>query len=410
MNRYTVAEAKQEIKEDIRVYLEKDSAGHYVMPEENRLPFYLQGPPGVGKTQMARQIAQEMGIGFVSLSITHHTRNTILGLPLIESFEDGESKYTAYTMSEMIAMVETEVGKGKKEGILLIDEFACMAESLVAPMLAFLQTKNIGNHTLPAGWVLILCANPMRFNKSARVFDAAIMDRVRLLDIEMDTGVFLKYGKKQGIHPCILEYLSLYPEDTYLCGVRENGEKSIVTTRGWENLSWSMQGYERMGGTITARLVQQFIKDPDIANRFFEFYSMSQSPIPDHSYREIPEGKNLTMWMDAFKDKSFAEKYSLLKTVTASVITECEKCKNLTEEGGADTAENSDYLKQCSEMVGNLCIFFRGINGGRKLMQILMAMLNNSKDILWTMAQNPNDEYLSCNDEFFLSEKTLASL
>ena len=87
MNRYTVAEAKKEIKTDIQVYLEKDQQGRYCMPEEQRLPFYLQGPPGVGKTQMARQIAEELGIGFVSLSITHHTRNTILGLPLIEQLK-----------------------------------------------------------------------------------------------------------------------------------------------------------------------------------------------------------------------------------------------------------------------------------------------------------------------------------
>ena len=144
------------------------------MNEVNRLPFYLEGNPGIGKTQMVGQVAQELGIGFVSFSITHHSRNTVLGLPVIN--EVSGTKYTEYTMSEIIAKVLACYESGKKEGILLLDEFNCMSDTIMPVMLSFLQTKNIGMHTLPEGWVIVLCGNPSSYNKSARKFDFAILE------------------------------------------------------------------------------------------------------------------------------------------------------------------------------------------------------------------------------------------
>ena len=44
---------------------------------------FLIGPPGIGKTAIMEQIASELGVGLVSYSMTHHTRQSALGLPFI---------------------------------------------------------------------------------------------------------------------------------------------------------------------------------------------------------------------------------------------------------------------------------------------------------------------------------------
>ena len=81
---YSILEAKNAIKDAVKAYLVKNGKGGYVMNEVNRLPLYLEGKPGIGKTQVVSRIAEEMGIGFVNFSLTHHSRNTVLGLPVIE--------------------------------------------------------------------------------------------------------------------------------------------------------------------------------------------------------------------------------------------------------------------------------------------------------------------------------------
>ena len=65
-------------------YFKKDSFGNYRIPIEKQRPIFLIGPPGIGKTAIMEQIAQELGVGLVSYSMTHHTRQSALGLPFIE--------------------------------------------------------------------------------------------------------------------------------------------------------------------------------------------------------------------------------------------------------------------------------------------------------------------------------------
>ena len=71
----------------------------------------LIGPPGIGKTQIMQQIAEETGVGLVSYTLTHHTRQSALGLPFIEKVRLGgeERTVTSYTMSEIIASVYREI-------------------------------------------------------------------------------------------------------------------------------------------------------------------------------------------------------------------------------------------------------------------------------------------------------------
>mgnify|MGYP002228177914 CR=1 FL=1 len=104
------------------------------------------GPPGIGKTAIMEQIAQELDVCLVSYSMTHHTRQSALGLPFIEKkvFNRKEYQVSEYTMSEIIASVyETMEATGKKEGILFLDEINCVSETLAPSMLQFLQYKNL---------------------------------------------------------------------------------------------------------------------------------------------------------------------------------------------------------------------------------------------------------------------------
>ena len=67
----------------IEAYLSKDEFGEYRIPAIRQRPILLMGPPGIGKTQVMEQIARECGIALVSYTITHHTRQSAVGLPFI---------------------------------------------------------------------------------------------------------------------------------------------------------------------------------------------------------------------------------------------------------------------------------------------------------------------------------------
>ena len=125
-----IKRAKQEIKDTIEAYLAKDAFGEYRIPAVRQRPVLLMGPPGIGKTQIMEQIAKEMRIGLVAYTITHHTRQSAVGLPFIREKVYGGKTYsvTEYTMSEIIASVYDKMEQtGIREGILFIDEINCVS-------------------------------------------------------------------------------------------------------------------------------------------------------------------------------------------------------------------------------------------------------------------------------------------
>ena len=143
-----IAQAKEEIRHTVQAYLKKDDKGDYQIPAIRQRPVLLMGPPGIGKTQIMEQVAQECSVGLVAYTITHHTRQSAVGLPLIceETYEGQVYSVTEYTMSEIIASVYRCIrDEGKKEGILFIDEINCVSETLTPAMLQFLQCKTFGN-------------------------------------------------------------------------------------------------------------------------------------------------------------------------------------------------------------------------------------------------------------------------
>ena len=174
-----IKRAKQEIKDAVQAYLMKDEYGEYQIPAIHQRPILLMGPPGIGKTQIMEQISRECEIGLVAYTITHHTRQSAIGLPFIQKKIYGGKEYsvTEYTMSEIIAAVYEKIEQsGMKEGILFIDEINCVSETLAPTMLQFLQCKMFGNQSVPEGWIIVAAGNPPEYNKSVREFDVVTLD------------------------------------------------------------------------------------------------------------------------------------------------------------------------------------------------------------------------------------------
>lgn len=113
-----IKEAKNEVMKAVKIYLEKDEHGEYRVPVVRQRPLFLQGAPGLGKTAIMEQVASELDIALVSYSMTHHTRQSAIGLPFLKEVTYGGKTYTKseYTMSEIIASVYDVIEKtGKKE-------------------------------------------------------------------------------------------------------------------------------------------------------------------------------------------------------------------------------------------------------------------------------------------------------
>lgn len=287
-----IKEAKQEIINTVKAYLCKNAEGEYRIPAIRQRPVLLMGPPGIGKTQIMEQIASECGIGLVSYTITHHTRQSAVGLPMIktEEFDGKEYSVTEYTMSEIISGVYKAVKEqGHREGILFIDEINCVSETLIPTMLQFLQCKTFGNQKVPEGWIIVAAGNPPEFNRSVREFDMVTYDRLRVINIDADLEMWREYAREREIHNAILSYLDIRPQNFYSVMADVDGLK-FVTARGWEDMSSLMYVYEELGISINAGVVGEFLHNEDIAEDFAAYYDLYNKYRDDYGINNILAG------------------------------------------------------------------------------------------------------------------------
>ena len=345
-----IKDAKNEIIHTLAAYLKKDGNGVYTYPLVRQRPILLIGPPGIGKTAVMEQVAAECRVGLVAYTITHHTRQSAVGLPKIVTRNYGgtEIDITEYTMSEIIASVyEYMEQTGKKEGILFIDEINCVSETLAPAMLQFLQNKTFGTHKVPQGWIIVAAGNPPAYNKSVREFDIVTLDRVRKISIQADTDVWLEYAGEKGIHGAILSYLSLKKENFYMVENTVDG-KFFVTARGWEDLSEILKSYEELQVEIGEELIGEFLQKEEIARDFAGYYRLYEKYKSDYQIQEILDGNvisgQLKTCCDMGKKASFEERFTVTEMLLEAV-TERISVFQKTDEKIEKLYENLKLLK-----------------------------------------------------------------
>lgn len=325
-----IKRAKQEIKDSMEAYLKKDAFGAYEIAPERQRPVLLMGPPGIGKTQIMAQIARELKIGLVSYTITHHTRQSAVGLPFIreKEFQGQTFSVTEYTMSEIIASVYEKMEKtGMKEGILFIDEINCVSETLAPMMLQFLQGKTFGNQAVPQGWMIVAAGNPPEYNKSVREFDVVTLDRLKKIDVEADFPVWKEYAYRQEIHPAVISYLELRRENFYRIENTVDG-KRFATARGWEDLSELIRVYESLGKKADRDVVFQYIQHPMIAKDFANYLELYYKYKKDYGVEDILQGKWMPATLQKIKAAPFDEHLSIVSLLIGklcSMFSECHR-------------------------------------------------------------------------------------
>lgn len=309
-----IKQAKEQIKYAVEAYFEKDALGEFLIPPERQRPIFLIGPPGIGKTAIMEQIASELGVGLVTYSMTHHTRQSALGLPFIVQKKYGGQEYSVseYTMSEIIASVYDRIEEdGAKQGILFLDEINCVSETLAPSMLQFLQYKVFGRHSVPDGWIVVTAGNPPEYNNSVREFDIVTWDRLKRIDVEPNFEVWKEYAYSKGVHPAVITYLEIKEAEFYSVESTVDG-KRFVTARGWVDLSDMLMLFEKKHFPVTETLIVQYLQNPLVAKHFAIYYDLFNKYRSDYQIPTILAGKASPEICKRAAKAKFDERLSLL--------------------------------------------------------------------------------------------------
>lgn len=366
-----IKEAREQIKNAMTAYFTKDEFGEYVIPVEKQRPVFLMGPPGIGKTAIMEQIAAEMRVGLLSYSMTHHTRQSALGLPVIvhKNYKGMECDISEYTMSEIIASVyDLMESTGVEKGILFLDELNCVSETLAPIMLQFLQYKIFGRHRVPDGWIVVTAGNPPEYNNSVREFDIVTWDRLKRIDVEPDFDVWKEYAYKVGIHPSVVTFLEIRKDDFYKVESTVEGKK-FVTARGWDDLSQMIVLYEMHGIKVDEKLIVQYLQNKKIAKDFAIYYDLFNKYRSDYKVDDILAGKVSGEIKNRAKKAKFDERLSLLGLLIDAVTVDLRT----TMEQDQMVLELLNILKKFNVEI---------VQSDKSPQKIMDELIDNKRDLL----------------------------
>ncbi|MEQ6249981.1 MoxR family ATPase [Sulfitobacter sp. HNIBRBA3233] len=188
----------------------------------------LHGRPGIGKTEIVQQLAQETGSRLFDLRLTTIEAQDLRGLP----FYDHQTGRTVWYPPEDLPQEDTPA-------ILFLDELTAAAPTLQPTVYGLLQERRIGQNRLPDATFIVAAGNMVDDGAVAYEMGTALSDRLVHLNLRAEASDWLKsYAVPQGLHPAITAFIRTRPEllDTGEEALRR-GQMIACTPRSWARAS-----------------------------------------------------------------------------------------------------------------------------------------------------------------------------
>ncbi len=187
-----------------------------------KVPIFLWGPPGIGKSSIVAQIAQEKDIGFIDLRLSLLDPTDLRGIPFFDSTNNSA------VWAEASFLPDGTIS----EGILFLDELNTAAPMVQASAYQLILDRKIGEYTLPEGWAIVAAGN--RESDRGVVFRMAspLANRFVHLDMEVDLKDWITWAKENKLDQTIIAFISYRPDALFAFNTKEDS-KAFATPRTW---------------------------------------------------------------------------------------------------------------------------------------------------------------------------------
>ncbi|RVT86581.1 AAA family ATPase [Rhodobacteraceae bacterium CCMM004] len=189
----------------------------------------LHGRPGVGKTEVVRQLAQGIGARLFDLRLTTIEPQDLRGLP----YYDHDRQTTVWYRPEDLP------DDPDRPSVLFLDELTAAPPTLQPTVYGLLQERRVGRHRLPDACFVVAAGNSVEDGAVAYEMGTALADRLIHLVVEANPRDWLeRYAPDRGLHPAVTAFIRGRPDllDTTEAALGR-GETVACTPRSWERVS-----------------------------------------------------------------------------------------------------------------------------------------------------------------------------
>ncbi len=182
-----------------------------------RLSVMIWGPPGVGKSSVVREVAEQRKLPFVDLRISQLAPTDLRGLPVPDG---GVARW-----------LPPEFLPRSGKGVLFLDEINLAPPAVQAIAQQLVLDRRVGSYLLPEEWFVWAAGN--RREDRAAVYDmpAPLANRFLHFNVEPNLEAFLRYAARRELPELLLGFLAFRPT---LLHKLDPGSPAWPSPRSWE--------------------------------------------------------------------------------------------------------------------------------------------------------------------------------
>jgi hypothetical protein len=237
-----------------------------------KLPAFIWGPSGIGKSAIVQEIAHDLGVRFLDLHLTLLDPSDLKGIPFLK---DDEAIWASPSFLPK---------KDRKGGILFLDEFNAASASVQAAAYQLILNRRIGEYILPDNWAIVASGHRDSDHSISHEIPLSLANHFVHFDMEYSISDWRDWAFREKVHDSIIAFISLH-HDALFQFDPSSEEKAYPTPRSWEHVDTILKSkmseehlYDAISGAI----------GPKYASKFLTFKQQScELPV----FQEIFEGR-----------------------------------------------------------------------------------------------------------------------
>jgi hypothetical protein len=288
----------------------------------HKRPLFLWGPPGIGKSELVADIAEELGGYMIDLRLGQMEPTDIRGIPFYNK-DAGKMDW-----AEPIDLPDEELASQYPIVVLFMDEMNSAAPSVQAAAYQLILNRRIGKYKLPDNVVMVAAGNRESDKGVTYRMPTPLANRFIHQEMKVDFASWQDWAVTHNIHKDIIGYLGSNKQDLYDFDPKSSS-RAFATPRSWSFVSEILSDDDGDEETIT-NLISGTIGE-GLAIKFNGHRKVSgRMPKPE----DILTGKVTTLEV-----KEVSAMYSL-------VISMCYELKDAVEKKVSDKDFHtmSDYF------------------------------------------------------------------
>ena len=227
-------------------------------------PLMVWGAPGLGKSSILRDVARELGIGFIDVRLAQREPVDIRGLPV--PGKDGVKWLVASEWPR----------DPKSRGIILFDEITAADRSLQVAAYEFILDRRLGElYSVPDGWYICAAGNRTEDRAVAATMSSALANRFLHVEMQEDVESWIAWARTHDIHPSVMGFVRYRPGCLFN-QEGENLERGWPTPRSWERVSRMLERFKGKDEGLLRKVVYGLVGNR-AGVEFMAFHEINES-------------------------------------------------------------------------------------------------------------------------------------